>query len=146
MSESKPTTNINTDPSLFLFSTFDILERINGYNNQEAKKNRQQAIDNISACTAVSDDEKHTLLQMYYDTCPPHVRHEMSEKDADRVKPKIDAATRKFDDYVTRDHSYDKSMYNDLVTDVKWLIEMNFYISTALATQCAERLVRQVKK
>lgn len=139
----------NEDPSAFLFSAFSIIERIHGYPNKEAKQNRQQAIDNIAACSDFSDEEKRTLLQLYYDTCPGNARRTMSEEEAKQRQPAIETAITKFNDHISsvRVEGLGRltKMYDELVTDVKWLIEMNFFIAFELSDQLKKRVIPEKK-
>lgn len=132
---------MNDDPSAFLFSASRILEYIQQYKNDKALTDRQQAIDNIAAVTTVSDEEKKELLQLYYNSRPPYARKLMVEENASKTDQEIAHAEDRFKEFV-KVGAYD----DELIKDIKWLVEMNFYISYQLLEQCGQKLSAAVPK
>jgi len=116
------------DPSAHLFPAFHMLEKIHGYDNETAKTRRQQAIDNIAACTTVSAEEKRKLSELYYNTKPPKARQRMSETNAEQMDEKLAEAKNVFDEYMRNN-----PQCGELSVDIVWLVEMNFFIGFALA-------------
>ena len=135
---------MEADPSAFIFGNYHILEHAMKYDNEKAKISRATAIENIAKCTEVTPEDKKTLIQLCYNLTPMECRTKLSEERAQKADEAMKEAKIKFDEHVAS-IQYDRAMYTELVTDVKWLIEMNVFIACAVASQQAEEISKEIK-